>query len=158
MTVAQFLVRGRTLATREDWRDYVQDRILRFERTLRACQIILSEPEALSRDLRIGAVLFNEGLFFDCHEYLEGAWRRAAGEDKLMTQGLIQAAAAFHKLELGSPSGAVELLGKAAEKLGAPIGPRWTFAKRFATALAGSKARLESGSFDLESAPKLELS
>lgn len=157
LTPEQLLVRGRTLAMRADWRAYVQERILRFERALRACQMMLSEPDALTRDLRIGASLFNEGLFFDCHEYLEGAWRRAEGEDKLMLQGLVQAAAGLHKFELGSPDGAAELLEKAAAKLRQASAPRWAFAPGFVSDIDDARRRLLEGSFDPGSAPKLRI-
>lgn len=41
-----------------------------------------------------------KGLYFDTHEYLESRWKRSEGKLKLHLQGLIQLAAALHKLEL----------------------------------------------------------
>jgi hypothetical protein len=68
------------------------------------------------------AALFNAGLFFECHEYLEGVWRAAAGADRLFYHGLVQAAAGCYHAEKGNAHGARTLLAKAAAKL-APYGP-----------------------------------
>ncbi|MBI5630891.1 MAG: DUF309 domain-containing protein [Elusimicrobia bacterium] len=64
-------------------------------------------------------LLFNHGLFFDAHEHLEAFWRKAQGEPKIFLQGLIQIAAAFHKLELDPEAlaGARELLEEGLAKL-----------------------------------------
>ena len=72
--------------------------------------------------------MFALGLYFETHEYLEGYWRKESGARRVALQGLIQVAAAFHKLERspGSRSGAAELLEKGLEKLargGAALGP-----------------------------------
>ncbi|HKB06873.1 MAG TPA: DUF309 domain-containing protein [Candidatus Polarisedimenticolia bacterium] len=69
------------------------------------------------RLLREGIELFDRRQFFEAHEVWEDAWRRAAGGDALLLHGLIQAAAGFHKLQVGQPGGAASLLTKAAAKL-----------------------------------------
>ena len=55
--------------------------------------------DELFRTIRLAELLMNAGLFFDAHEYVEGVWRTAAGETREFLKGLIQVAAALHKLE-----------------------------------------------------------
>jgi predicted metal-dependent hydrolase len=136
--------------------EYWKDRIPRFERVTKKMPNLLSIPIELERDLRIGEALFNEGLFFDCHEYLEGAWNRSAGEEKIMLQGIIQAAAGFHKLELGSPDGCFELLGKSVEKLSAIRDRRREPLLKFAASLDRLKKEVLNGDFDLSQTPRLD--
>lgn len=138
----------------ETW-EYLQDRLPRFEKVLMRWVKIRVIADALEQDLTLGAALFNEGLYFDCHEYLEGAWRRSKGGEKIMVQGLIQAAAGFHKLELGSPGGCAELLGKAIEKLFKIEDARWSSLQVFAVELEKAGSELRTGNFDLSRVPKL---
>ncbi len=67
--------------------------------------------------VRRGVALFNAGLFFECHEFLEGIWRGTEGPDRDFHHGLIQAAAAFYHFEKGNQHGARTLLQKATSKL-----------------------------------------
>jgi uncharacterized protein (DUF885 family) len=69
------------------------------------------------RTLRRGVGLFNRGRFFAAHEAWEEAWRGATGDDRRLLQGLVQAAAAFVKLERGAPRGASGLFAKAAARV-----------------------------------------
>ena len=64
-----------------------------------------------------GAQLFNAGLYFECHELLEGAWRRTAGPEKNFLHGLVQAAAAFYHYEKRNRHGVRTLLDKALRRL-----------------------------------------
>lgn len=75
--------------------------------------------EALLDALALSERLFNAGLYFDTHEYLESAWKRAPGPWKLCLQGLIQLGAGFHKLELDPEgrAGALYLLERGLQKL-----------------------------------------
>ncbi|MGH7860083.1 MAG: DUF309 domain-containing protein [Candidatus Binatia bacterium] len=52
---------------------------------------------------------FNGGRFFEAHEIWEEIWVEEVGEWKRFLQGLIQAAAACHKAEIGVPGGARKL-------------------------------------------------
>lgn len=62
-----------------------------------------SLPEALAEY----ATLFNSGFFWKAHEALEALWTQTEGDDKAFLQGLIRAAAAFHKLTAhANPEGA----------------------------------------------------
>lgn len=59
------------------------------------------------------------GRFFDAHEELEIPWRAAAGDEKILLQGLIQLAAGLHRLRLHpeKPDGAFYLLDRGIAKL-----------------------------------------
>jgi predicted metal-dependent hydrolase len=67
-----------------------------------------------------GIELFNQGLFFECHEAWEQAWLRSKGEEKLFYQGLIQAAVAILHAQRGNLAGSRTLWAKARTKL-APL-------------------------------------
>jgi predicted metal-dependent hydrolase len=59
-----------------------------------------------------GVRLYNNGEFFEAHEVWESLWAEDVSEAREFYQGLIQAAAAFFKLESGVPLGTVKLLTK----------------------------------------------
>ena len=70
---------------------------------------------ALDRADELGAA----GLWFDAHEELEAYWMKAAGDEKILLQGLIQVAAGLHRLKLDpqKTGGAFYLLDRGGEKL-----------------------------------------
>ncbi len=70
-----------------------------------------------SSDLQRGIALFNAGLFFECHELLEGLWKATSGPDKAFYHGVVQVAAAFYHYEKHNHHGAVTLLTKGRQKL-----------------------------------------
>ena len=59
------------------------------------------------------------GRFFEAHEALEAFWMKAAGDEKLLLQGLIQIAAGLHrfKLDPARTDGAFYLLQRGLAKL-----------------------------------------
>jgi predicted metal-dependent hydrolase len=69
--------------------------------------------------VREGARLFDEGRFFEAHEAWEAHWLVEKDEPRrLLLQGLIQIAAAFHKLvEKDAPESAASLYEKGLAKL-----------------------------------------
>jgi uncharacterized protein len=67
--------------------------------------------------LQRGIALFNAGLFFECHELLEGLWKATSGADKAFYHGVVQVAAAFYHYEKHNRHGAVTLLTKGLGKL-----------------------------------------
>jgi hypothetical protein len=135
--------------------DYIHERIPRFERVLKDWTNLRSTSSDLERDLKLGALLFNAGLFFDCHEYLERAWKRSGGDEKIMIQGLIQAAAGFHKLELGSLEGGAELLDHAIEKLSKTKNPKYDALRIFAIDIQNSKEEIWNGQLVERKVPQL---
>jgi predicted metal-dependent hydrolase len=68
-----------------------------------------------------GARLFDAGSFFDAHEAWEEQWRiETDPTERRFLQGLIQVAAALHKLlVVGSPEAASRLFARALAKLDA---------------------------------------
>ncbi len=92
-------------------------------RTAAAVRLLrAARPETVPPEIWRAAALFNAGLFFECHEYLEDIWRSTAGPDRAFYHGLVQAAAGCYHLEKGNVHGARTLLGKAIAKL-EPYGP-----------------------------------
>lgn len=75
--------------------------------------------EGARADLARGARLFDEGSYFEAHEAWEARWRIAEDAiDRRLFQGLVQIAAAFHKLfVMGSPESAARLLERGLAKL-----------------------------------------
>jgi predicted metal-dependent hydrolase len=56
--------------------------------------------------MRKAAALFNNGLFFECHEFLEAVWRSAPPADRDFYHGVILIAAACYHYEKGNAHGA----------------------------------------------------
>jgi predicted metal-dependent hydrolase len=74
-------------------------------------------PSGVPRVIWNAASLFDAGLFFECHEYMEDAWRAAEEPERTFYHGLVQAAAGCYHLEKGTLHGARTLTGKAIAKL-----------------------------------------
>ncbi len=66
--------------------------------------------DGIEGEVKNGVLLFNEGFYFECHEFLEEAWRREKGKEKVFLQGLIHAAVAFYHLEYENYKGTVNYL------------------------------------------------
>jgi len=68
--------------------------------------------------LERGRDLFDRAAFFEAHEVWEEAWLRESGVTKRFLQGLIQIAAALHKVSRAEhPGGAVRLFDAGLAKL-----------------------------------------
>jgi hypothetical protein len=123
----------------------------------RAARTQLARVDAMHAALHAGAILFDRGEFFDAHEAWEARWRTTDDEDERRgLQGLIQVAAAFHKLfVMQSPESAQRLLGKGLAKLEAtPWLPGFDLAG-FRVALRGCDAGLAAGNFERACVPRL---
>ncbi|MEW6219523.1 MAG: DUF309 domain-containing protein [Thermodesulfobacteriota bacterium] len=59
------------------------------------------------------AALWEQGLFFEVHELIEGRWRRARGQERAALHGLILAAGALVHREAGHDAAAVKMAGRA---------------------------------------------
>jgi hypothetical protein len=111
--------------------------------------------------MRRAAALFNGGLFFECHEYLEDLWRRAPGCDKGFYQGIIHVAAAFYHYEKDNLHGARVKLASGIEKLRAlpPLShgirlDRWL--KRLARWKTRVDAGIPGGALKISEIPKMQ--
>ncbi|HKV69649.1 MAG TPA: DUF309 domain-containing protein, partial [Gemmatimonadales bacterium] len=79
--------------------------------------LVSSQRAGLPEEIWRAAALFNAGLFFECHEYLEGVWRTAPDAERAFYHGLVQAAAGCYHMEKGNVHGTRTLLQKAIAKL-----------------------------------------
>lgn len=61
----------------------------------------------------IALLLWNQGLFFECHEWLEKKWCRSEGAEKKMIQAVIWSAGAYSHLEYGRTAAAGKLAARA---------------------------------------------
>ncbi len=88
-------------------REYIDNRMARY-------QTIITSLESVPADIFTTACLiWDQALFFECHEWLEPFWTRAKGNKKKLIQALIRAAATYVLLEAGRKSGAKKSAEKA---------------------------------------------
>jgi predicted metal-dependent hydrolase len=76
---------------------------------------------------------FQEGRYFEAHEVLEEAWRKAEGEERRFLQGLILLAAALHRGKGGVRNlrkAEAKLSGLPSPYLGLDWEPLWREARR----------------------------
>lgn len=64
-------------------------------------------------DRLISVILWNLGLFFECHEWLENQWLTAHGNHKKALQALILAAVVYEQLEYDRQAAAKKVAAKA---------------------------------------------
>jgi hypothetical protein len=68
--------------------------------------------EGLARALECGAVLYNARLYFETHELLEPIWmEQPRGRDKMILQGIIQAAVGLYHFQHENWRGGIRVLG-----------------------------------------------
>lgn len=97
--------------------DYLCERVAAYRRAVSESRRGPPLLQGLDWAIRIGALLFNEGLYFECHEFLEGFWRQEKGEAREFLQGIISLATAFYHLERGNRPSAVKLFNDAHRRL-----------------------------------------
>lgn len=73
--------------------------------------------DELETEVKIGVMLFNQGLFFEGHEFLEQTWLKEKGREKAFLKGLIHACVAFYHLEHQNIKGAVNYLKRSSARL-----------------------------------------
>jgi len=97
-------LKGKTLAP---WHiDYIDNRLARY-------QIILAQLKSSPEIFTTACLIWDQSLFFECHEWLELFWVQAKGNEKKLIQALIRAAATYVLLEAGRTSGAKKSAEKA---------------------------------------------
>jgi hypothetical protein len=87
---------------------YIENRLAAYERVL---AMVLDNH--LEQPLTIAMVIWDQGLFFETHEYLETFWMEAAGEERALLQALIRAAGTYVHLEQGNLIAARRISDKA---------------------------------------------
>jgi hypothetical protein len=80
---------------------------------------VTTRGDTLPARLEQARRMFARGLFFEVHEVLEPPWRDAAGSERTILQGVIQAAVAWHHARRHNDGGARRLASAALDKLGA---------------------------------------
>lgn len=75
------------------------------------------EPESIPELVSKGIKEFNRGEFFECHEYLEDAWREESRQIRFLYQGILQVGVGFYHLKNGNWRGATGLLRNGIERL-----------------------------------------
>ncbi len=68
-------------------------------------------------EIKKGVLLFNEGFYFESHEFLEEIWRKEKGREKEFLKGLIHAAVAFYHLEYENYKGTINYLRRSYRRL-----------------------------------------
>jgi len=123
----------------------------------RAARTMIAKVTALHQAVVAGARAFDRGAFFEAHEVWEDHWRIAEDEaERRGVQGLIQAAAAFHKLfEMRGPESAARLLGRALAKLDATAWLPGFELARFRSELHACACALEAGTLARSDVPRL---
>jgi hypothetical protein len=71
------------------------------------------EETSLGEPFDQGLREFNAAHFYEAHEIWEEQWTEEVGDRRRFLQGLIQAAAGYHKAEIGVPGGALKLFSMA---------------------------------------------
>ncbi len=87
-------------------REYIDNRLARY-------QTIITSLEYVPDIFTTACLLWDQSLFFECHEWLEPFWIKAKGKEKKLIQALIRAAATYVLLEAGRKSGAKKSAEKA---------------------------------------------
>jgi predicted metal-dependent hydrolase len=114
-------------------------------------------PAAIEDVVRGGALLFDDGRFFEAHEAWEAHWLVEKDETRrLLLQGLIQIAAALHKLvDKRAPAPAASLFAKGLAKLDAcPPRALGLDVARFREGVRACARDLERGRFDRAAVPR----
>lgn len=75
------------------------------------------DPETVEEALALGVERWNACRYFEAHELLEHAWKRAPDADRDLWKGIIQLAVAGVHLQRGNPRGASRLLDRAMQRL-----------------------------------------
>ncbi len=123
----------------------------------RVCSRVKTLPETLVDAFLRGALLFDSGAFFEAHEAWEERWRVETDADsRRCLQGLIQVAAAFHKLVAKAPDSASRLLARGLAKLDAcPASGLGSDLSAFRERLRACAEALADPGFDRSTIPKI---
>jgi len=74
-------------------------------------------PEGIPELVLKGIEEFNRGEFYECHEYLEDAWREESRQVRYLYQGILQIGVGFYHQENGNWRGATGLLKSGVARL-----------------------------------------
>ncbi len=77
----------------------------------------LTFKSGIEGEIKKGILLFNEGFYFECHEFFEEIWKKERGDEKAFLKGLIHAAVAFYHLEYENYKGTIVYLMRSYKRL-----------------------------------------
>ncbi len=97
--------------------DYLCARIMAYQLVFSVADEISGASKDLDWAIKLGALLFNQGLYFECHEFLEGFWRNEKAQTKEFLQGIISLATALYHLERGNQPSAIKLFADGCRRL-----------------------------------------
>ncbi|MBI9090666.1 MAG: DUF309 domain-containing protein [Desulfobacterium sp.] len=89
---------------------YIDDRITRYQAVIAQ---IRSATLPVDDTYAVALLLWDQGLFFEVHEWVEAKWLYSSGPGKLVLQALIRAAGTYVHLEAGCPEKAKKMVAKA---------------------------------------------
>jgi len=95
-------------------RRYVATRIEKYRVLFNA---LPAAGQPATDEWTIAQYLWDQALFFECHEWLEGVWRQREGATQKMVQALIWAAGAYSHLEYSRIEAAAKLAARAVRAL-----------------------------------------
>ena len=94
--------------------DYLDERLARYQRVLAEIKTAwISKDDTYG----IAVLLWDQGLFFEVHEWLEAKWLVAGGPEKKLLQALIRAAGTYVHLGAGRLDGAQKMACRAVSTL-----------------------------------------
>jgi len=78
---------------------------------------VIEENKDKENAIKEGIFYFNNERFWECHEALEGVWKKCFEEEKVLVQGIILVAAALVHYQKDEDKICLSVLGRALEKL-----------------------------------------
>ena len=79
---------------------------------------VIDEPIGKEEAIEKGRYYFNYERFWECHEVLEGAWKKSEGQEKDLIQGIILVAAALVHYQKNENEICLSIFNRALEKIG----------------------------------------
>ena len=89
---------------------YIIKRLYKYASSLALLPRCGSVGRSTVESIEVGAALFNEGLYFEAHEYLEELWHGAKGREKEFIKALIHLSVALYHMEFLNLKGAFNYL------------------------------------------------
>ncbi len=103
------------------FKEYLSDICIKVERYWKFISGLYSKgkrfKDGIQDEIEKGVHLFNEGFYFECHEFLEEVWKKEKGKEKSFLQGLIHSAVAFYHLEYKNYGGSASYLKRGYRRL-----------------------------------------
>jgi uncharacterized protein len=101
-------IQWQTLPLSSTFLEYIRDRIDQYDRVYHHIR-----SRRIEDAMHQAVVIWNAGLFFECHDHLEEIWHPAEGELRPALKGFIQAAGFYIHMEAGNRGAARKIGAKA---------------------------------------------